>query len=134
MEAYNAQKIAIEVEKWNALKPTWRKWTFDDKNEDYVVILPEKPQDLAVEGITLHHCVKSYIGKVSNGTTNIVFIRKREEIDEPFFTVEISNEGGVEQIHGFGNRNLGTEPELVPFVNKWIKAKKLKSCNFNKVR
>ena len=130
----NFKRVEIEQRKWDVRKPFWSKWTFAPEDEDYLVIAPEKPEDLATEGITLSHCVKGYINRVTNGTTNIMFIRKKSEPDTPFFTVEVSNTNRVEQIHGFGNRNLCTEPALVPFVKKWLKARKLSEKNYNKVR
>lgn len=108
------------------------KWEY--ANEEYSVISPKEPGDLANEGLTLHHCVKSYIEKVITETTNIMFIRKNEDTEVPFFTVEINNKGCIEQIHGFGNRNVSTEPGLDKFVAEWSKAKKIKSSNYNKIR
>ena len=72
--------------------------------------------------------------KVADGQTNIMFIRKKDKIDDPFFTVEVSNTGTIEQVHGFANRNASTEPGLTEFVKKWAEKRKLKLTNFNKVR
>ena len=131
--AYNMQKNAIEAAKFEKRIDVWKKWEYD-KNEKYQVITPLKPQDLANEGIRLHHCVKSYIQRVANGETNIVFIREKNNIEAPFFTVEVGNKGTIEQVHGFGNRNVDSEPGLDKFIKEWTKAKKLKATNYNKVR
>lgn len=111
---------------------TWKKWEYSE--DDYIVIAPDEPEKLAQEGMELHHCVKTYIDRVSDGITNIMFIRKATDVEKPFFTVEISNSGNIEQIHGSCNRNLNTEPDLIPFVKKWAKEIKLKEHNYNKVR
>lgn len=129
---YNSFKEKIEIEKWEKRKPFWNKFVYDDSN--YKVITPENPEDLAAEGLKLHHCVKGYIKKVTNGETNIVFIRKAEEENIPFFTVEISNNNCIQQIHGSCNRNLDTEPDLIYFVNDWIENCNLKESNYNKIR
>ena len=134
LEVFNTKKTEIAMDQWNKRKPFWKKWEYDVASADYVVIAPSTPEDVANEGIRLHHCVKNYIGRITNGTTNIMFIRKREAVETPFFTVEVSNEGTIVQIHGLGNRNLSTEPDLIPFVNEWAKNKKIKKSNFNKVR
>jgi hypothetical protein len=63
-----------------------------------------------------------------------MFIRKNDELDKPFFTVEITNDNSIQQVHGFGNRNADTENGLVEFVKKWAKERKLKLTNFNKIR
>jgi len=134
VELFNMHEIAVEKEKWDKRTRSWNKWTFAPEGEAYIVVAPQEPHDLAKEGITLSHCVKNYISRVSDGATNIMFIRKKDEPDTPFYTVEVGNGGTIEQIHGFANCNLDKEPALIPFVDKWIKACKLKSNNFNKVR
>lgn len=134
-ELVNHRRLVINQQKWQARQPFWKKWIYNgDEEDNYMIIAPESPEDLAHEGLTLCHCVKSYIAKVSAGLTNILFARRKTAPEEPFFTIEISNDGSVEQIHGFSNRNLETEPELIPFVKKWIKAKKINAHNYNKVR
>ena len=89
---------------------------------------------LSPEGLELHHCVKNYIDKVAKGMTNIVFIRKKSDKTKPFFTVEVSNDKTIEQVHGFGNRNANTEPGLEEFVKRWAGNKRLKVNAINKVR
>jgi hypothetical protein len=56
--------------------------------------------------------------------TAIVFIRRKEDPDTSFYTVEIKNDS-IQQVKGFGNA-LATEPEVLRFLDKWMKAKKLK--------
>lgn len=131
-EVFNTIRYAAETEKFKKALKKIKKYEFE--NETFSVISPVTPQDLAKEGMALHHCVKSYISRVCNGSTNIMFIRKKEEIDKPFFTVEISNSGAIEQIHGFSNCNVEKESDLENFVKSWVKEKKVKLTNFNKIR
>lgn len=132
LELYNLRKQEYAIKKFNKQKPKWEDFTYENNN--YVVKYPEKPEELAREGIELHHCVKSYIDRVSNGITNLLFIRKVSEPDKPFFTVEISNDGFIEQVHGFGNRNATTEPGLEDFIREWKTKTNLKTRNYNKIR
>ena len=132
MEIYNITASEYSKKLFENHIKRWKKWEYTDGT--YSIIAPKEPAEMAYEGITLHHCVKSYIDRVANGITNIMFLRKNEAIDEPFFTIEITNPNEVQQIHGFGNRNIDTEPDIIPFVNAWIKDKKLKKTNINKVR
>ena len=103
-------------------------------DNDFSVVAPKEAEDLANEGIKLHHCVKSYIGRVANGETNIVFIRENTDLEKPFFTVEITNDNTIQQVHGFGNRNANAEPGLTEFVEKWAKDKNLMLHDINKIR
>jgi hypothetical protein len=129
---YNLQRDKVNEQKFIRNIEKWEKWNFED--DEFAIIAPKKPADLAKEGLELHHCVKSYIENVSNGFTNILFLRRKNEIDKPFYTIEISNSGSIEQIHGFANCNIDTNPEIIPFLENWIKNKKLKRNNINKVR
>lgn len=133
MAIYDLKRNAIKVEAFNKQSAKWKKWAYN-KNSDFTVIAPTLPNDLAKEGMALRHCVKSYIDRVAEGRTNIMFIRKKSALDEPFFTVEISNDSTIEQVHGFGNRNADTEPKLPEFVSEWAKACKLKPGGYNKIR
>lgn len=131
----NTMEIENADEKWDYILKKCKKWTYVGHEEDnYIIIAPETPKSLITEGATLHHCVRNYIDRVAKGETNILFIRSKSDPETPFFTVEISNDSTVEQIHGLLNRNLDSEPDLIPFVKKWIKAKNLKYTNYNKVR
>ena len=132
LEIYNAEKTIIENKKFAKRVETWKKFEYTDSS--FSVIVPTKAEDIANEGVKLHHCVKSYIRRVADGETNIVFIRKNTDLEKPFFTVEITNDNTIQQVHGFGNRNADTEPSLTEFVEKWAKDKKLVLSNINKVR
>ena len=129
---YQTLKKKYEKEAFEKAIKKCEKFTYADEN--YAIIAPTSPGDFAKEGLTLHHCVKTYVSRVIDGSTNILFLRKISDIDTPFFTIEVSNNGHVEQIHGFGNRNISTEPDIHYFVKNWIKEKNLKKTDFDKIR
>ena len=132
LELYDCKKNkAIQIEFENSVKRI-KAWEFED--DEYIAITPSQPKDLTREGIELHHCVASYIERVAKKQTNIMFIRQKSDITKSFFTVEITNDKNIQQIHGMCNCNIDTVPGLDKFVNKWKKAKKLKLNNINKVR
>lgn len=132
VSVYNTISSEIEKKAFDKAVSKVKKYEFED--EEFISVSPKSPQDIAREGITLCHCVKSYIPKVSNGYTNIMFIRKVTDKNTPFFTVEISNTGNIEQIHGHCNSNVEVGSSLENFVKKWAKQKKLKLNHYNKVR
>lgn len=124
--------IEIDMDRWEMLKEGWRENCFAD--DDYSIIIPNIPEDLCKEGTTLEHCVGTYVERVYNGNISVLFIRKKSEPDVPFFTIEIGGNNMIEQIHGYKNRNLSTEPQLIPFVEKWIEEKNLIPSNYDKTR
>lgn len=126
-----AAKVMEQNKKFKERSIFWEKLTYKDKS--FAVIYPETSRDLITEGTKLRHCVKSYIDRVANGNTNILFIRRVDEIDKPFFTAEVSNNLHLVQLHGMTNRNLSTEPELKHFIKKWTKEKGLQVEDIDRV-
>ena len=112
----------------------WKKFEYENEDFDFCVVAPTVPEDLVVEGVQLHHCVRSYIDRVANGSTNILFIRKKDERNTPFFTVELSNDRTIRQVHGSSNRNADTEDGMEEFIHRWARNKRLKLGGFNAVR
>lgn len=107
-----------------------RKEKFEYADDNFSIVVPEEMNKITKEGVYLHHCVGSYISRVAEGRTNILFLRKNEDIDIPFFTIEVNNHNEVIQIHGLYNRWLGNEPDAVKFVIDWIHEKGIR-CSVN---
>lgn len=135
VDVSNANALKSENDKYSgafaSFQDKWKKFEYFD-DEKFVVIAPKGPIDLAQEGIELKHCVKSYIPVVSSGETTVLFIRLKDAVDVPFFTMEV-RDGCVRQVHGSCNRNANTEPGLEEFIKKWAKSKKIKCTKINNV-
>lgn len=93
------------------------KYEFADKN--YSIIACKKLAELYIEGSTLNHCVGSYADSVSQGREYILFLRKNSELDMPYFTIDVTPDNKVRQIHGKNNCNINSEIE--PFIKEWAK-------------
>ena len=62
------------------------------ENKKYMIIPAGKCEELIIEGQTLHHCVGSsdtYMKRMAEGTSWILFLRKKEDLDKPYYTIEI---------------------------------------------
>ncbi len=87
---------------------------------DGILIRPaSSPNELRRESSELHHCVRTYVAKVAEGRTSILFIRKEEEPDRPWYTLELDLYGNVVQCRG--EHNCGYPPEVDAFIKKWMK-------------
>lgn len=61
----------------------------DDK---YMIIPAGKCEELMAEGRTLHHCVGKddhYMKKMASGKSWILFLRKKDDLEKPYYTLEI---------------------------------------------
>lgn len=91
--------------------------------------LPNRLEELKAEGEALHHCVGTYMEKVRKGETMIFFIRKKEEPEKPFYTLEWK--GKVIQCRG--SHNCDMTPEVKAFT-KVFEEKMKKKLQDGKLR
>ena len=75
--------------------------------------LPYQADELKTEGEILHHCVGTYIDKVMKGETAIFFVRKIENPDKPFYTLEWKDHKIVQCR---GAHNCDMTPEVKAFT------------------
>lgn len=76
----------------------------NSKNAMYAVVIADSKASLVREGKTLQHCVgrMDYDERILKESSLIFFIRKADEIDKPYVTVELSLDNGkVCQCYGF---------------------------------
>ena len=118
LDAKKDESFQMETERYGGL--------YSYKTDAYMIIPPKNMKDLFEEGRKLNHCVGSYSDRIVEGKSCIMFIRKTEEPDKPYFTIEINRSGNyVEQHRANSNRriNHSTEKELVKFLKEWSKKK-----------
>lgn len=101
--------------------------TFADN--DFIIAPLSNVRDFVNESNELHHCVKTYMKRCSKGETNIFVLRKADEPEKPYFTVNISNDGHLIQNRGL--RNCPPPKEVQNFVKRWLTfvKKKLKTLS-----
>ena len=65
-------------------------YLWEDKN--YMIVPAAKCEELMREGRALHHCVgasDTYMKRMAAGTSWILFLRRKEDPEEPYYTIEI---------------------------------------------
>ena len=129
-EKKRAAEAPLWEEQYRNLSPLcWEK--------DGLLIRPVKTwRELVDEGAKLDHCVGSYAQDVKTGKTHIFFIRKTEEPDTPYYTLNLTPEGNFVQCHGYKNDRYTPIPENVKeFWREWMETvckkffKKKKAAN-----
>ena len=83
--------------------------------------------ELVREGDMLEHCVASYADDLKREESYILLIRRIEDPETPYFTLNLSPDGRIIQCHGYKNDRLlpgGTRPEEIKkFEQKWMREK-----------
>lgn len=82
---------------------------YDFSYKDLMITAPiHSAGEIITEGQTLHHCVGGYLSRVANGSTTILFVRKKNAPEKPFYTLEVNN-GLVVQCRGKCNCQMTEE-------------------------
>jgi len=68
-------------------------------------------KELIREGEKLKHCVGGYAKNYANAVTNIFVIRKIEDEEKPYYTVEIKGEK-ITQVRGYKNKSPEEEVKI----------------------
>lgn len=116
IDAYNNMKD--EIKKQGYHKRLQKLLGLEQTIGNYTFVLPKELQELKEEGKNLKHCVGTYADSVACGETVIVFVRQKEKVDNPLYTLEISN-GKIVQLRGMRNRDADADA--------WEASKKLLS-------
>lgn len=90
------------------------------ETNELIMKAPESGTEIILEGKMLQHCVGGYVQRHADGKTNILFIRKKDEPDMPYFTIEVSNDYQIIQCHGYRNEATCSKPdEIIDFEKRY---------------
>lgn len=116
-EEQNERKVELEKEsddkKDRKLKRTIKRkgWTrYEMETEELLIRLPVCAHEIRKEGNAQHHCVATYMDRMVAGETCILFIRKKEEPDKSYYTVEVRDDE-VMQVRGKYNADPSEDVE-----------------------
>lgn len=98
------------------------KYAYQD--EEYAMIVPESIEDIVREGDCLHHCVGTmniYFKQIHDRKAYILFLRKRQAVKLPYYTIEAEPDGTVRQKHSEYDRVNSDIKQIERFLSKWQK-------------
>lgn len=85
--------------------------------------MPQHLIDIITEGQALHHCAGAtdrYFDRIMQRETYICFLRKKEDPDTPYYTIEVEPDGTIRQHRGYLDEEPNIE-QIKPFLRKWQK-------------
>ena len=80
---------------------------------------PTQERELLMEGKVLNHCVASYAKRHAQGETTILFIRREDDPEMPFYTLELAKDG-TRVIQNHGRKNCLQTPQVKAFEERWL--------------
>ena len=85
-------------------------------NEKYLIRPVKSNKELRQESEVLNHCVRTYASQVSNGTTEIMFVRLNDKPDVPLYTLELKK-NVIRQFRA--DHNAVPPDDAFSFVREW---------------
>ena len=95
----------------------------------FEVIVPKAAGEIITEGRLQHHCVGTgdcYIEKMNRRETFIVFLRKKEDLKTPYYTIETEPDGKIRQAYAAYDRKPDWET-VEKILKVWTKEVKKRS-------
>lgn len=93
---------------------------YEYEDDNFIIRLPIDNNEIVSEGSNQHICISNYVDRHSSGQTNLFFLRYKNTPNTPFYAIEM-RDNSIVQIHGFGNKWLGNNPEAIPTVVRWLR-------------
>lgn len=93
-----------------------KRYFYEDDN--YIIRPARSAEEIVAEGRILHHCVggDNYLQKHNDGTTYILMLRRKEDMEAPYITVEIGGDKPrIMQWYGSHNRKPDEKT-----MQKWL--------------
>lgn len=95
----------------------------------FSVIMPRTSREIVEEGVRQNHCVGRYCERVAVGESVILFLRRADEPEKNFFTMEIKKDMkrlDVVQCRGYGNAEKTEEIErFLAKYERWFNHRSL---------
>ena len=95
--------------------------------DDNFIIIPAKDiQSFIDESRQMNNCVRTYTNRVANGECQIYFMRKKEDINKSFITIEVKD---TKVVQARMKNNKDVSKKYQPIIDKF--EKNLKSVKYN---
>lgn len=109
-------KNAEKLMKSGALKK------YEYQNEKYCILSPTGIKDIYNEGMTLKHCIHTcdiYFQRIDIQETYLLFLRRTEKPDTPWYTLEVEPGGNIRQKKSVLNEAYSDLEDAMPFLKEW---------------
>lgn len=95
---------------------------YEWSDDEYAVVAPKSIMDIFLEGTILNHCIHRcdfYFDRINQREAYLVFLRRKCDIDTPWYTLEIEPNGTIRQKRTTGDNQNKDLDDAIPFLKKW---------------
>ena len=106
---YNREKYDQAIRRSNRK----RNYDWQERGREYVVRYPQTINDFCREAIYMSNCLMGYVESVIHNDTTILFLRKANDFNTPFITMEIFEGRLMQAYHRFNRDCTETEAQWI---------------------
>lgn len=126
-QCHDGKDITIAIGELKEKYPTLEKVITETKgkyeyaDDEYVIVQPSCIKDILIESRTLQHCGDSekYFDRIARQESYIMFLRKADEPEKAYYTLEVEPDGGIRQKRTMYNELHNDFLKAEPFLKEW---------------
>lgn len=100
------------------------------KDNDYTIMLPKNSAEILDEAIQQHNCLASYVNRIAENQTIVLFMRDNKDLEKSLVTIEVKD-NEIKQAKQVLNSKIDEKQK--DFLVKWCKEKNIDlGCLANK--
>ncbi len=80
-----------------------REYEWQERDKDYCIRYPQTINDFCREAIYMRNCLLGYVEAMINNDTTILFMRKTDDVNTPFVTIEVYQGELMQAYHRFND-------------------------------
>lgn len=95
---------------------------YEYQNKKYCIVAPAEIKDIYAEGLALKHCIHTcdiYFQRIDIRESYLLFLRKTEDPERPWYTIEVEPGGNIRQKKSVLNEAYQDLEDALPFLAEW---------------
>lgn len=105
---------------------------YEYENDEFALIVPNSIEDILKEGQSLHHCIDKsdrYFERIHTKESFLLFLRKKENVTQPWYTIEVEPGGTIRQKRTEYDRQNADLDLAKEFLIQWQKELQKRLCD-----
>lgn len=97
---------------------------YEYKYQNFQIVAPQRVEDILEEGSELKHCITgkdTYYERIAKRESYLLFLRKTEAHEKPYYTLEVEPNGTVRQKRTYYDRQNADIEQAKVFLLRWQK-------------
>ena len=98
------------------------KKTYQYDGEKYLIRVPDGAKSILEESRYLDHCIQRgtrYFERIATRESYILFLRKKDDPNTPWYTLEVEPGGTIRQKRSYNNNQFDDLEDAKPFLAEW---------------